>query len=44
MQDADKIFLEYVVKALVDNPNDAPDMWQYEYIFLPQEGKSLYSW
>src|SRR3989344_4682042 len=22
MQDADKIFLEYVVKALVDNPND----------------------
>ncbi|TSC77681.1 MAG: hypothetical protein G01um101424_304 [Parcubacteria group bacterium Gr01-1014_24] len=22
MEDADKIFLEYVVKALVDNPND----------------------
>lgn len=22
MQDADKVFLEYVVKALVDNPND----------------------
>ena len=22
MQDADKAFLEYVVKALVDNPND----------------------
>ena len=22
MNDADKIFLEYVVKALVDNPND----------------------
>src|SRR3990170_3242304 len=22
MQDADKVFLEYIVKALVDNPND----------------------
>ena len=22
MEEADKIFLEYVVKALVDNPND----------------------
>ena len=33
MQDADKVFLEYVVKALVDNPNAFAGAKEFVYRF-----------
>lgn len=32
------------VLVVVRNPDDGPDMWEYDYAVLPQHGRSLYSW